>query len=141
MTTGQKIRYFRIQNNTTQRQLGIAAGFSESTAEVRISQYESGTRNPKKDILSKIAEFFNIPVRIFMEPDIHNKKDLLQILFLLEEEYGFRITEREGKVSLISEKDMDKEVLSGLKKWKEIQECHENNMIDEKTYQELKFGL
>lgn len=39
----------------TQKQLGLAVGFSESTADIRIAQYESGARSPKASLLHRIA--------------------------------------------------------------------------------------
>ena len=51
ITVGKKIQYLRKQQHMTQKQLGLAVGFSESTADVRIAQYESGARAPKVNIL------------------------------------------------------------------------------------------
>ena len=39
----------------TMKYLGMAVGLPENSADVRISQYESGTRTPKDDLLLKIA--------------------------------------------------------------------------------------
>lgn len=37
------------------KELGIALGFDESSAPVRIAQWEAGTRNPKSDAVEKMA--------------------------------------------------------------------------------------
>lgn len=55
ITVGKKIRYLRKQQHMTQKQLGLAVGFSESTADIRIAQYESGARAPKASLLHRIA--------------------------------------------------------------------------------------
>ena len=44
MAIGERIRYIRNLRNMTQKWLGMAIGFDEKTADVRIAQYESGTR-------------------------------------------------------------------------------------------------
>ena len=41
ITVGRKIRYLRQQHHMTQMELGLALGFSKSTADIRIAQYES----------------------------------------------------------------------------------------------------
>ena len=41
---GDKIHRIRDFRGMTQKQLGIAVGFDEKSADVRIAQYESGTR-------------------------------------------------------------------------------------------------
>lgn len=42
LNTGMRIRHFRILRGMTQKVLGVAVGFPESSADVRIAQYESG---------------------------------------------------------------------------------------------------
>ena len=44
---GDKIHRIRDFRGMTQKQLGMAVGFDEKSADVRIAQYESGTRTPK----------------------------------------------------------------------------------------------
>ena len=55
ITVGKKIQYLRKQQHMTQKQLGLAVGFSESTADVRIAQCESGARAPKAQLIHRIA--------------------------------------------------------------------------------------
>ena len=55
MTIGEKIKYARNLRGLTQKELGIKLGFDEKSADVRIAQYESGTRTPKSELLSEIA--------------------------------------------------------------------------------------
>ena len=43
MTLGKKIRKYRMLKDMTQKELGLAVGFSEATADSRIRKYESGT--------------------------------------------------------------------------------------------------
>ena len=46
----RKIRYLRRKNNLTQKQLGMAVGFPENTADVRIAQYETNARTPREEL-------------------------------------------------------------------------------------------
>lgn len=60
ITVGKKIRYLRKQQHMTQKQLGLAVGFSEFTADIRIAQYESGARAPKAQLLHRIASILEV---------------------------------------------------------------------------------
>ena len=51
MSSGQRIRHYRMLRGMTQKALGIAAGFPPGTADIRIAQYESGARTPKHALL------------------------------------------------------------------------------------------
>ena len=47
MAIGERIRYIRKLRKMTQKELGTAVGFEEKNADIRMAQYESGTRSPK----------------------------------------------------------------------------------------------
>ena len=47
MAIGQRIKYFRNLKGMTQKELGLAVGFTDKTSDVRIAQYESEARVPK----------------------------------------------------------------------------------------------
>ena len=44
----------------TQKELGIAVGFSPESADVRIAQYESGARVPKQNLIRLLAKALNV---------------------------------------------------------------------------------
>ncbi len=56
MSIGSKIRLLRMKKGITQKELGMKLGFTESTAEVRIAQYETDSRIPREDLLNRIAD-------------------------------------------------------------------------------------
>ena len=49
MAIGERIRFIRNLRGMTQKWLGQAVGFPPKTADVRMAQYESGSRTPKED--------------------------------------------------------------------------------------------
>lgn len=51
ITLGEKTKHLRNKNHLTQKQLGLALGFSEDCADIRIAEYESGERMFTEDIL------------------------------------------------------------------------------------------
>ena len=47
MAIGERIQFFRKLRGMTQKYLGTQVGFPEKSADVRLAQYETGTRTPK----------------------------------------------------------------------------------------------
>ena len=60
MAVGDRIKRARNLRGMTQKELGIAIGFEEKSADIRIAQYESNTRTPKEELLRKIAEVLDV---------------------------------------------------------------------------------
>ena len=50
ITFGRKLKHLRQKNHLTQKELGMAVGFPDSCADVRIAQYEGDVRTPKEDL-------------------------------------------------------------------------------------------
>ncbi|KAB1951836.1 helix-turn-helix domain-containing protein [Lactobacillus gasseri] len=53
-----RLKELRNKNNLTLRALGQKVNMSSS----RLSQYETGKREPKLETWQKLADFFNVPV-------------------------------------------------------------------------------
>ena len=87
MSVGEKIKRIRNFRGLTQKELGNLIGFNDSTADVRIAQYESGMRTPKIDILSKIADILDVNIDSLREPCSYSEEDVMLMLFELEEHY------------------------------------------------------
>lgn len=92
MSPGRRIRHYRMLRGMTQKALGIAAGFSPETADIRIAQYESGVRTPKHALLCTLAEALGVSPSALDIPRIKSHKVLKQLLLALEDEYGLTIT-------------------------------------------------
>lgn len=92
ISPGQRIRHYRMLRGMTQKALGIAAGFSPETADIRIAQYESGARTPKHALLCMLAEALGVSPSALDVPRIKSHEVLNQLLFALEDEYGLTIT-------------------------------------------------
>ena len=70
MYFGNTLKEIRQYRGYTQKELGILMGFKESTADVRIAQYEAGTRFPKEDGILKLAEILKVQPSVLTTPDI-----------------------------------------------------------------------
>lgn len=60
MTIGEKIRAARVAGKMTQKQLGIAIGFEEKSAERMIQKWEYGTQRPSIDYLRPLANALGV---------------------------------------------------------------------------------
>ena len=65
ITFGRKLKHLRQKNHLTQKELGMAVGFPDSCADVRIAQYESDVRTPKEDLMKLFASTLGVPVELF----------------------------------------------------------------------------
>lgn len=89
---GKRIRFIRKKKGMTMKYLGIAAGLPENSADIRIAQYESGTRTPKTDLLRKIADVLEVSPNALAAPDLDSIAGVMYTLFILEDLYRFRFT-------------------------------------------------
>lgn len=122
MAIGERIHFFRIMRSMTQKHLGMLVGFPEKSADVRLAQYETGSRKPKSDLTAALAQALDIAPQALDIPDIDSQIGLMHTLFTLEDIYGLTISETEGDVCLKVNKDKSKdaaELLKMLYAWKE----------------------
>lgn len=76
---------FKKKNHLTQKQLGLAIGFSEGCADTRIAQYESGQRTPKENIKKKLAQELGVPLEILIVPVLSEPREYLVEAFWIQE--------------------------------------------------------
>ena len=98
MAIGEIIRFIRNLRGMTQKYLGTLVGFPEKTADVRMAQYEAGTRTPKKDLTKALAGALDVSPLALNVPDIDSYFGLMHTLFALEDRYGLTIETRDGEV-------------------------------------------
>ena len=100
MAIGERIHFFRTMRGMTQKYLGMALGFPEKSADVRLAQYENGSRTPKADVTAALAEVLDVSPKALDIPDIDSFTGLMHTLFTLEDRYGLKINEMDGEVCL-----------------------------------------
>ena len=74
----------------TQKYLGMSLGFPEKSADVRLAQYETGSRTPKADLTAALAEVLDVSPHALSVPDIDSYVGLMHTLFTLEDNYSWR---------------------------------------------------
>ena len=100
MAIGERIRFFRNLRGMTQKYLGQVVGFPEKTADIRMAQYESGSRSPKAELTETLAGALGVSPLALSVPDIDSYLGLMHTLFTLEDRYGLTVEDRDGEVVL-----------------------------------------
>lgn len=143
MAIGERIRFFRNLCGMTQKYLGQIVGFPEKTADIRMAQYESGSRTPKADLTNKLAEVFDISPQALSVPDIDSYIGLMHTLFTLEDLYGLKITELDGEVCLHLDKGMGTNYIAMFEMfsaWEEHAEKYKNGEITKGEYDRWRYN-
>ena len=143
MAIGERIRYIRNLRGMTQKWLGMAVGFDEKTADVRMAQYESGTRTPKENYVTDIAAALDVSPRALAIPDIESFTSLAHTLFALEDLYGLRIGEIDGELCLRLDKFKGITYLSMFDlftAWQQQSEKLARDEITEEEYDQWRYN-
>lgn len=143
MAIGERIHFFRNLRDMTQKYLGMAVGFPEKSADVRMAQYESGTRTPKADLTNSLAATLDVSPHALDVPDIDSDIGLMHTLFTLEDLRGLKIAEVDGQVCLTLDKSNPKaynEMNSMLSAWLEQAQKLEAGEITQEEYNQWRYN-
>ena len=127
---GKRIRFIRKQRGVTMKYLGVAVGLPENSADIRISQYESGTRTPKAELLSRIANILDVSPDALAVPDLDSIAGVMHTLFIIENLYRFRF------VLIDSE---SAELNNALKEWQRKFESYSKGEISKEQYDNWRY--
>ena len=143
MAIGERIHFFRILRGMTQKYLGTIVGFPERSADVRLAQYETGTRKPKAELTAALAQALDVSPHALDVPDIDSYIGLMHTLFTLEDLYGLKITELDGEVCLHLDKGMGTNYITMFEMftaWKEQAEKLKNGEITKEEYDNWRYN-
>jgi transcriptional regulator with XRE-family HTH domain len=143
MAIGERIRFFRNLHGMTQKYLGTVVGFPEKTADIRMAQYESGSRTPKEELTNELAELFGISASALNVPDIESYNGLMHTLFALEDLYGIKVSEINGEICLALDKDTGSNYITMFEifsAWKEQAEKLKNGEISKEEYDNWRYN-
>ena len=143
MAIGERIRFFRNLRGMTQKYLGQMVGFPEKTADIRMAQYESGSRSPKAELTENLAGALGVSPLALSVPDIDIYLGLMHTLFTLEDRYGLTVETGETGVSLRVDPRKGKdaaELSEMLTAWAEQAEKYRNGKINREDYDMLRYN-
>ena len=143
MSIGKRIRFFRTLKGMTLRQLGVYVGFPEKTADIRIAQYESGSRGPKADLIKKLANIFDVSEKALETPDIDSYIGVMHTLFAMEDLYSLKIDKLNDEICIRLNKNTGANYLSMLERfsqWQEMAEKYRNGEISKDEYDKWRYN-
>ena len=137
MAISERIHFFRNLRGMTQKYLGLQLGFPDKSADVRMAQYETGSRTPKADITAALAQVLDVAPEALNVPDIDSYIGLAHTFFALEDIYGITVSEADGELCLKVNADKGKdaaEIIRMLAAWNEQKAKLDAGEIDKETY-------
>ena len=142
MAIGERIHFFRILRGMTQKYLGTIVGFPERSADVRLAQYETGTRKPKAELTTALAQALDVSPHALDVPDIDSYIGLMHTLFTLEDLYGLTVSESNGEICLKVDTSKGKdahELRKMLYAWKEQADKLFSEEISKDKYDQWRY--
>ena len=142
MAIGERIRFFRNLKGMTQKFLGVQVGFPEKTADIRLAQYESGTRTPKADLTESLANALGVSTMALNVPDIDTDLGFMHTLFALEDIYGLKIDKLNDEVCIRIDKNRGTSYTSLLERfnaWQKEAEKYRNGEISKEEYDHWRY--
>ena len=142
MAIGERIRFLRTMRGMTQKRLGMAVGFPEKSADVRMAQYENGSRTPKAELTTALAEALEVSPQSLNVPEIDTDAGLIHTLFALEDIYGLKIEDIGGNICLkvdVSQGQKAEELHRMLCAWYQVASLLKAGEITRSDYDEWRY--
>lgn len=141
MDIGKKIAYARKLRGMYQEELaeriGLGAG---NVGRTRISQYETGSRTPKRKMIEDIARVLDVSIDYLDTPSIEYPIGLLHTLFEMEDLYDLKL-ERKQKGFSLNLGEKNDSVHAVLQQWLEMKEQLQCGVISKKEYDDWRYQL
>ena len=142
MAIGERIHFFRLLRGMTQKYLGTAVGFPERSADVRLAQYETGSRKPKADLTAALAQVLDVSPQALDVPDIDSNFGLMHTFFAIEDIYGIKPSLQDNVVTLQFEntKILNPDLLQMIYSWAEQAEKYNSGEISKEEYDKWRYN-
>ena len=143
MAIGERIRFIRNLRGMTQKYLGTLVGFPEKTADIRMAQYESGSRTPKEALTKALANALEVSPLALNIPDIDSYLGLMHTLFVLEDRYGLTTENRDGEILLRFDLRKGKDaarISEMVNTWALVAEKYRTGEISKEEYDKWRYN-
>ena len=142
MATGERNRFLRNLGGMTKKYLGQVIGFPQKTADIRMAQYESGSRTPKAELTENLAGALGVSPLALSVPDIDSYLGLMHTLFALEDIYGLKIDKLDDEVCIRLDKNRGTSYISLFERftaWQKEAEKYRNGEISKEEYDRWRY--
>lgn len=142
MAIGERIRFIRNLRGMTQKWLGQAVGFPQKTADIRMAQYESGSRTPKDDLVKSLADVLEVSPLALKVPDIDSDLGFIHTLFAIEDIHGIRAEKQGEEIHIVfdgSKRTMNESIFKMLSAWADQAEKLKAGEISKEQYDHWRY--
>ena len=142
MAIGERIRFFRNLQGMTQKYLGQMVGFPEKTADIRMAQYESGSRTPKAELTESLASALGVSPLALSVPDIDSYLGFIHTLFAVEDIYGVRAEKQGDEVHIVfdgSKRTMNESVFKMRSAWADQSDKLKKGEVSKDQYDRWRY--
>ena len=142
MAIAERIKRIRTMRGMTLKYLGESVGFPSNNADVRMAQYEKGTRTPKADLTKQIADVLGVVPETLDVPNIESYLGVMHTLFALEDNFGLKIDKLDGEVCIRLDKE-SKDYLTMLemfRAWESKAEQLRSGEITQEDYDNWRYN-
>ena len=135
MSFGQRLKRIRNHRDLTMKQLGTKINIPESQADVRISQYESDHKTPRKDIIEKLANILDVNEFALDTPDLTTNYGAIFTMFEYYYTYGLHPVKIDGKIYLELDKNIaDSSFIKDINEWYDTYESFQSGDITKEQF-------
>jgi len=140
LKSGKRIRFFRNLRGMTQKELGKATGLSVRSAGVRVAQYETAARTPKRALLERFADALGVSADALALPNLDTPVGLMHTLFALEDLYGLEIApEGAGFVLRLRTRPESGGIWPALAEWNRRRAAMDAGRCARKAYDQWRY--
>lgn len=135
MSFGQRLKRIRNYRDLTMKQLGTKINIPERQADVRISQYESDHKTPRKDIIEKLANILDVNEFALDTPDLTTNYGAIFTMFEYYYTYGLHPVKIDGKIYLELDKNIaDSSFIKDINEWYDTYESFQSGDITKEQF-------
>ena len=135
MSFGQRLKRIRNHRDLTMKQLGTKINIPEKQADVRISQYESDHKTPRKDTIEKLANILDVNEFALDTPDLTTNYGAIFTMFEYYYTYGLHPVKIDGKIYLELDKNIaDSSFIKDLNEWYDTYESFQSGDITKEQF-------
>ena len=143
MSFAQRLKHARKLRKMTCKELGIKLGFKENQAHSRISQYETGRKYPKKEMIDAIADILEINPDYLRNDDYFEIPGLIRMIGDLGYKYDakFSVDKNNFTISLPRNNDNVGVASPFLMELVLISEAAKTNQISKEEYENFILNM
>lgn len=131
----KKLKKLRGELYLTQKEVADKAYITESAYRA----YELGDRNPKPEILDRIAKALGVRPEYLSAPTFRNRREFAYTLLENEDIFGYTVCNINGTVAIATGYGSDTDFFADLiRDWEQMREKLDNHEITKDEYEDWK---